>query len=90
MGLKFVREKRSSLMGHTEVVYTEASTAKELHPFQIVATPFGLTMRGSMPIVGRMQELDPLARAISQAWDDHTSLKPKLSPLADGAQLELL
>jgi hypothetical protein len=85
-----VREKRSSLLGHTEVVYTEASTSKELHPFQIVATPFGLTMRGSMPVVGQMQELDPLARTIDLAWEDHRALKPKLSTLADGVQLELL
>jgi len=90
MGIKFVREKRSSLLGHTEVVYTEASTAKEPHPFQIVATQFGLRLSGSTLIVEGMRELDQLARTISLAWEDHLSLKPKLSTLEDGVQLELL
>lgn len=76
--LKVEREKRQSLMGHTEVEYRlvveQKSTAGQ--PLvRVIASPHGITVDGH---VGGEEELNKLAQMVGHGWSDYLSLKPKI------------
>ncbi len=73
--LEFVREKRSSLMGYTEVVFTESNTQFEPRPFRLVAHNRGVEIHGESPTLANEWDLQSFAKTMSQAWNDHRELK---------------
>lgn len=79
--MKFLREKVSALSGETEIRFTETCEGedKPFPPFRVVASKPGIRFEGkSMPVTS-MEELQDLAKVVSDAWAAHRSLIPKLS-----------
>ncbi len=79
-GMKFKKEKVSSLLGHTEVRYTEQSMPGG---FVVIATPWDVQIEGKGSLQS-MGDLQAFAKAMSDAWVSHLSLKPKLSTTTSG------
>jgi hypothetical protein len=78
--VKFLREKVSALSGETEVRFTEIVEGedKPFPPFRLIATKLGVRFEGrSMPVTS-IEELQDLAKVVSDAWTAHRSLQPKL------------
>jgi hypothetical protein len=85
--LKFKREKVSSLMGHTEVRYTEEGTAGDVpeSAFQIIADPMGVRFRGGPSThLSSSDDLELFAATVGAAFHDHVALKPKLAKNLSG------
>lgn len=79
--LKFNREKISSLMGHTEVRYTEVGTSgdKSETPFTITADPMGVRFSGGGSThISSQEDLEAFASTVGAAFHDFVALKPKL------------
>jgi hypothetical protein len=80
--LKFKREKVSSLMGYTEVRYTEEGMAGDVpeNPFQIIADPMGVRFKGGPSThITSQDDLEIFAATVGAAFHDHVALKPKLA-----------
>jgi len=71
--MKYTREKISSLMGHTEVIYKV-----EQSNFELIASPMGIHFRGTSPIVDDAKGLGDFAELVSRVWVDHQKLMPKI------------
>lgn len=79
--LKFNREKLSTLMGHTEVRYTEVGTAgdKNENPFIIIADPMGVRFGGGPSThISSQEDLEAFAEIVGKAFHDFAALQPKL------------
>ena len=77
--MKFKRVKRSHLLGHTQVEFSEDPPRHVDLPFQIVATPYGIHFVGESSVLTNHDDLDEFAQAVSQAWTEHIALRPKIS-----------
>lgn len=77
---QFKREKVSSLAGPTEVRFTEESEAVDNggSPFRIVASKAGVRFEGNSTLIEDMSELQAFAELVSQAYQAHHELRPKL------------
>jgi hypothetical protein len=77
--MKFKKEKKSNLLGQTEVTFTQIQNEadKPVMPvFTITARASGVTIFGTMQ--GELEdraELDHFAQAVSAAWIEHQSLQ---------------
>lgn len=69
--MKFERKKFDNLSGGTSVTYTDGE-------FELLATREGVLIKGHSPIIGNMDELQELAKVLSDAWSEHLRLKPRL------------
>ncbi len=76
-GIRFKRKKVSSLLGHTEVRFTEQSsqTDEDANPFTIIADHVGVWFRGNSFHLETVEALEVFAKAVSDAWLDHESLR---------------
>lgn len=76
--MEFTRTKISGLSGNTEVRFTDTSKDALYPPFTIVADKLGVRFEGrSNPITG-MDNLEDLAKLVSESWKEHEALKPKI------------
>lgn len=69
--MNFERKKFDNLSGGTSVAYTDGE-------FELLATREGVLIKGHSPVIGTMDDLQELAKIISDAWADHLKLKPRL------------
>lgn len=68
--MKFDKRKLSAIEGHTEIRFTQTPERGEdpFPPFQIVVSKHGMKFEGKSCIVTDMQDLQDLAKIISDAW----------------------
>lgn len=69
--MKFERKKFDNLSGGTSVTYTDGE-------FELLATREGVLIKGHSPVISNMDELQELAKVLSDAWAEHLRLKPRL------------
>jgi hypothetical protein len=85
--IAFKKVKRDDLMGGVEVVHTAESDVREPGSREITlkirASKRGLAVEGFLPLES-MDDLQVLAKGVSDAWKDHLSLKPVLSRTTSG------
>lgn len=80
--MKFTKKKVSSLLGHTEVIFTLVTT--EDNPLQLVAAPFGVTLSGRSEVICETEHLQAFAKALSEVWAEHRRLIPRLTQNLQG------
>ncbi len=76
--MKFTKEKRSHLLGHTEVVFTEVSEKEK--PFTMTADQTGVHFQGFSTTIENRGQLDEFAKALSDAWEAHREQIPVIVP----------
>lgn len=81
--MEFKTEKVSSLLGHTEVRRIEKT--QNDNPFTIIASPYGLTIKGVSSTLSSNSDLQKVAQMIGESWNDYNDLKPKIYTTKDGA-----
>ncbi len=79
MPLEFGRTKLDSLMGYTVVRYTP----KDNDGFFFEASRKGVKLKGEIEVT-EFTDLQPLAKALSDAWRDHKKLIPKIEKTLTG------
>lgn len=79
--MKFLKEKVSALSGETEIRFTQIVEGedKPFPPFRLTATKLGVTFEGNSAPFTDMQELQDLAKVVSDAWSAHRKLQPDLT-----------
>lgn len=77
--MKFVKTKIDGLDGLTKVRFRVEGNDE----FQLQADRRTVEIQGTLHI-GSMPELEAFAQMMSQAWTEHTKLKPKLSTNLSG------
>lgn len=79
--MDFIRTKFTSLDNKTKVSF-QANTG-ESDAFQLIASGEGVEFQGKFLIPGE-QELQDFAKLLSQVWQEHRKLKPKLATSLSG------
>ena len=79
MILKFEKTKISGIDGRTYTIYTEKDSQKE-KPFQMVASPSGISFKGDMEreLTNHNVDMQDFARQVGEIWKEHLRLKPKI------------
>ena len=82
--LRTLRTKRDSLMGHVEVELTIGIEQRDQSfntLVRVIASKHGVQIAG---MVSGHDELEALAQAVSEAWNEYINLKPKLITTLSG------
>lgn len=81
---RFNRTKFSDLTGATVVRFTPENLPEgQTEAFLVEASRAGVKIKGELMLSERAM-LEPLAKAIGNAWTDHRALIPKLSKTLSG------
>lgn len=75
--MKFKKEKVSSLMGFTEVKFTQDPSEHGTH-FQITADAGGIRIKGESAEFMTQEDLMSFGHAVTHAWDAHLELKHEI------------
>lgn len=77
MLIQFEKTKYSGLDGRTYVAFTQRESTA-LIPFQIIASPSGLSFKGTMEgeIQKNLPEMQDFAKMVGEAWREHLKLRP--------------
>jgi hypothetical protein len=77
MLIQFEKSKYSGIDGRTYVAFTQKNSTQE-KPFQIIASPSGVSFKGTMEgeIQKNLPEMQDFARMVAEAWKEHLRLKP--------------
>lgn len=79
----FIISKFDALDGEVTIAYIEVSTSDT--PFAVKVTKGGLTITGAMDQkIVTEKDLQELARLISDAWQDHRRIAPKIHTSLSG------
>lgn len=82
--MQMKRDKVSTLMGHTEVRFTEITGEESSTPFVIIADYTGIRFEGKSSPLDTTQRLRELAKSIDAAWREHLKLKPQIARSLSG------
>lgn len=73
--------KMSGIDGQAKVVFTLVEPA--ISTFQIEASRQGVKLRGELELT-QFVDLQPFAKAVTDAWREHLKLVPKISKTLSG------
>lgn len=83
-GEKFNLSKQDGLDGKTHVRFTWLDPDSSKQPFYIDVTSAGMTFHGESPLVCTEADLQDFAMLVSDAWQEHRKLAPKLHTSLSG------
>ena len=69
--MKFTKTKLSGLTGNIEDTFTCEQKEPGFDEFRIIASVQGIQFQGRSPFIGSPEELEVLAKTVSDAWRAH-------------------
>lgn len=83
-GRKFTKEKFDSIDGNTYIQFREESS-NVVDPFSIRVSKQGMNFKGYLDVpISSEKELQDFARLISDMWQEHRKLAPKIHTTLSG------
>lgn len=80
--MKFTKETFTNLTGENHHMFYHAD-ADSLEPFTITASRAGVKFHGGLMLEAQ-EDLNTLAKVLSEAWKLHRQLQPKLTTTLSG------
>ena len=81
--MEFVRKKFNGIDGRPKTHHALVVPEGEESPFHIEASAAGIVIKGTLEIT-TFNDQRPFAKAVADAWVDHTKFKPKFASTLSG------